>query len=384
MKRILYVATNDFNKFGGGPQAVRAFLDSTLDIFGKDNVDVLLGTECQLLEEYKDINCIRIPKRSRILCIYELVKGYIERWTTPVKSHLKHHSRDYDLVIFNSSKSGAIVKYIQRLGLKVVTIHHNDELEYCIDNRNIYTLGGRYSGFVNKAQQKSYLYSDINLFLTEQDKYKFEKQYGPNGKCNAVLGVYDFKSAKIVVPTQLEYEYHIGASGSLMDYQTLHGIIDIKNHYLDIIKKLIPDYKLLLTGRNPSQQVLDFAEANSDHVHVVPNPTDIISIIEKSLIYLCPTDIGGGIKLRVMDGLKLGMPILVHKVSARGYDSFFDKPYFMIYDNRTTFECGLTDLLSYVAESNMNVRNRISADYYSIFGYEAGTSRFKKLLDGLL
>lgn len=92
--------------------------------------------------------------------------------------------------------------------------------------------------------------------------------------------------------------------------------MDINKNYFDIIDSEIPGFKMLLTGRNPSYEVLDFANNHKGNVEIVANPIDILSVVQKGIIYLCPTDIGGGLKLRVMDGLKSGMPILVHAISA--------------------------------------------------------------------
>ena len=381
MKRVLYLATCDFNKTGGGSQAVRAYLDSVLDTYGSERVDVMLGSEYQLLEEYKNIRCIRIPKRKKIHSFWEIFLGIVERWTYPLKKYLKDNYIEYELIILNSSRSGIVIPYLKKLGLRIITIHHNDEIEYCMDNKNYCTFGGRCSTLINNAQKKAYLYSDANLFLTEQDKHKLEKLYGPNNKNNCVIGVYDYKSAEIIVPHKINWSFHIGISGTLSDYQTSFGLLDIKDNYLDIIKRILPEYKLIITGRNPSSEVKEFAKENHDHIVIVPNPEHIISVIEKCCIYLCPTNIGGGLKLRVMDGLKLGMPILVHRVSARGYDCFLGKPYFKVYDDRQSFEKGLCELLRYLSEDNSTIRSEISRAYYSYFGYIEGTKRFKEIVN---
>lgn len=381
MKKVLFIATFDFNNFGGGAQSTRAYLDSILEIFGKDNVDVVIGTEYKLLEEYKDISVIKIQKRNWIKGIYEMTKGVIVRWTIPLQKFISQHYHKYDLVILNSSRVGTIVPLIKKLGLKVVTIHHNEEIEYCTENKNIYTLGGWCRYFVNSTQKKAYMHSDVNLFLTSQDKEKFELMYGkPFTQINDIIGVYDFKSAKIIQEYCSVIDYEIGISGSLVTYQTIHGIKDVMKNYFDIIINLIPNCKILFTGRGPSPQLMKIAKDNIKNVELIFNPKDIISIIQKSSIYLCPTDIGGGLKLRAMDGLKSGLPVLVHKVSARGYDMFIGKPYFKVYDDKISFKKGLIELLNFVSNINVDTRRQISKDYYSYFGYEAGTKRLKKLI----
>lgn len=381
MKKVLFLATFDFTAFGGGSQAVRAYLDSTLEIFGNDNVDVIIGTEYKLLDDYINLKVFKIPKRSLIKSLYELSKGSIARWTIPLEQFITQHYNDYDLIILNSSNTGTIVPAMKKLGLKVVTIHHNEEIEYNMDNKSIYTLGGRCSYFINNTQINAYKYSDFNLFLTVQDKEKFELMYGnPINQINDIIGVYDYKSARVVLSSPSSYDYNIGISGSLNTYQTIHGIMDIMDNYFDILIDLIPNCKILLTGRNPSPEIIKASSDNIENIVLMPNPKEIINIIQKCAIYLCPTDIGGGIKLRAMDGLKSGLPVLVHKVSARGYDMFIGKPYFKVYNDRDSFRQGLQELLEYVSTINTETQKQIRNDFYSYFSYEAGTNRLKKIL----
>ena len=301
------------------------------------------------------------------------------RWDLPLQQFIKRNYKEYDLIIINSGLIGTIVPSIKKLGLKVVTIHHNEEIEYCMENKNIYTLGGRCRYFVNNAQRKAYKHSDVNLFLTNQDKIKFESMYGkPSMRTNNVIGVYDYKSTITISDFTSTVDYHIGISGDLSTYQTTHGIIDIMKNYFDIIIDTIPDCRILFTGRNPSAEITKIANENIKNIDIIPNPVDIISNIQKSSIYLCPTDIGGGLKLRAMDGLKSGLPVLVHKVSARGYDMFIGKPYFKVYDDKESFKIGLKDLLEFVSNIDINTKKQISDDFYSYFSFRAGTKRFKE------
>ena len=83
-----------------------------------------------------------------------------------------------------------------------------------------------------------------------------------------------------------------------------------------------------------------------------------------------------------MDGLRQGLPVLVHSVSARGYDWFFNKPYFKIYNDEQTFFKGLSSLLEY-CKKDVN-RNQIQKDYYEIYSFEAGCERMKEVVETCL
>lgn len=373
--KVLFVCVVTPFRFGGGAQATTAYLDATLDIFGYQNVDVLVDNEIKIPQGYEDVNFIKVGKRGKISSLLGILNGQLGRFAKPALKELM--TGKYDICIFNGGRqSGWVLNNFKNKSVKFVTIHHNLETEYCMDTKHIATFGGRYDGIVKKQEQFAYRESDLNLFLTKQDQEAFEKIYGRTDATNVVVGTYDFKNAeKIQLHEQTAKEYDIVISGSLKTYQTEHGIKNFMDNYFDIILKYISDVRILMTGRDPSQGILAYAKRYANHIKIIPSPQDIHAEVRKAKIFLCPTDIGGGLKLRAMDGLKNGLPVLVHAVSSRGYDAYFDKPYFNIYNDKVSFEKGLIQTLDYLIENEQDIMN-INYDYYQHFGYESGKMRF--------
>lgn len=374
-KKVLFVCVVTPFRFGGGAQATTAYLDATLDIFGHQNVDVIVDDEIKVPQGYEDVNFIKVSKRGKLSSLLGILNGQLGRFAKPALRELL--TGKYEICIFNGGRqSGWVLNNFKNKSVKFVTIHHNLETEYCMDTKHIATFGGRYDGIVKKQEQFAYRKSDLNLFLTKQDQEAFEKIYGRTDATNVVVGTYDFKNAeKIQLHEQTAKEYDIVISGSLKTYQTEHGIKNFMDNYFDIILKYIPDVRILMTGRDPSQGILAYAERYANHIRIIPSPQDIHAEVRKAKIFLCPTDIGGGLKLRAMDGLKNGLPILVHTVSSRGYDAYFDKPYFNIYNDKVSFKKGLIQTLDYLKENELDIMN-INYDYYQYFGYESGKLRF--------
>lgn len=374
--KILFVGTNPFI-FGGGSQATRAYLDSILEIFGRNNVDVVIPYESNIPRNYSDINFIKIKKRSKCSSILYIFFGVLGRFAMPVTKYIKRNKGKYSMCIINGGKEGGwIARRINSSNIKTVVIHHNQEVEYCMDNLSIYTLGNKWPYTVKKQENNAYKFSDINLFLTKDDMQAFNRMYGNNNGVNKLIGCYDFKDATIIKPYSIKKKYDLVISGSLSTYQTVHGVLNFHDNYFSLSKKIIPDVKILLTGRTPTEQIKQIVDANNSNYELVESPIDIMAEVQKASIYLCPTDIGGGLKLRVMDGLKSGLPVLVHKVSSRGYDSFFDKPYFQVYYDKKTFEEGLRNIINYM-DTTSDYGNIINKDYYNYFGYSSGTERMR-------
>lgn len=380
--KVLFVGVVTPFRFGGGAQATTAYLDATLDIFGHQNVDVLVDNEIKIPQGYEDVNFIKVGKRGKLYSLLGILNGQLGRFAKPALKELR--TGKYNMCIFNGGReAGWVVNRLRNKSVMFVTIHHNLEIEYCMDTKHVVTLGGRYVGFVKKQELNAYKKSNLNLFLTKQDHVAFEKIYGHTDARNAIVGTYDFKEAQIIQLNETaSRQYDIVISGSLKTYQTEHGIKDFMNNYYDIVLKYIPNARILMTGRDPSQRLLAYAERYTNHIKIVPSPQDIHAEVRKASIFLCPTDIGGGLKLRAMDGLKNGLPILVHVVSSRGYDTYFDKPYFSIYNDKDSFEKGLVKTLNYIKSEN-NCSSIINSEYYNYFGYDAGKKRFYEAIKEL-
>lgn len=372
MDRILYLSNSDITRKNGGGLANLAFYNAIKSIYG-DKVDLMIPEECPYDESN---NIIRVPPRKRIQAY---LSASPHRYKGFLNKYLKKNGSKYCLCVLNGGiYAGNMMDMIHRYGLKIVVIHHNFDREYYLDNKTLITLYGRTGFFVERFEKKSYTKADVNCYLTPQDQTLFENHYGKRLNPSYVIWAFEPTSKKVVMPS-LEVKQKIVICGSMNTLQTISGIIDLKNNYYDIVCKLCPNWELVMAGRNPREVVYDFQKKNPGRIRVIPNPVDMNDVTRDASIFLCPTNVGGGLKLRVMDGLRQGLPVLVHAVSSRGYDSFFEKPYFKIYNDQQSFSNGLSSLLDY-CKNGMD-RTQIQKDYYETYSFEAGCERMKKVIE---
>jgi glycosyltransferase involved in cell wall biosynthesis len=142
--------------------------------------------------------------------------------------------------------------------------------------------------------------------------------------------------------------------------------------------RLLPDWQVALMGRNPSEHLINIVQ-QTPNMTIYPNPKDIRSLAADCTIYLCPMDSGGGLKLRIMDGLRAGQPIILHERSARGYEILSNKSYFKTYNDINSFIEAVQAIHTYIA-SNANSRQTIQEEYYTLFGLERGINHLKEIL----
>ena len=267
------------------------------------------------------------------------------------------------------------MEMIHHYNLKILVIHVNYEPEYQMDNKTLLTLHGFTPFFVKKNEKKAYLMADCNCFMSKDDERSFQQNYGHSDAPSIILGAYEYKHTKKPLANCAANQNVMAITGSMNSIQTIEGIRNFRNLYFESFCKICKGWKIVISGRNPDNAVLNFAKTNSDIISVIPNPESMDNIISSSSLFCCPTNVGGGIKLRIMDGLRNGRPVLAHRISARGYEIMHNQPYFKIYHDQKSFEKGLSDLVSYIKEYNPE---DVINGYMENFSFEAGTNRLRK------
>ncbi len=380
-KRVLFVAMLNPFVSGGGSQATKAYMDATIHLFGRENVDVMINKGVPIPDGYKNIRFIFVPQRPKWKAYMLFPFGILGRFSQAAAKYIDAHDSEYVYCIINGCmEAGWCYKHVRSVKVKKVTIHHNLEVKYNMDTKKVLTLWGKWPYTLRAVERNAYKFSDYNLFLTQQDMEEMGTVYGHTNAKNRLIGTFDYKDAEVIRPRNEGKCFHIVASGTMGHYQTTHGVLDFYHRFFPIAQKMIPDLRVLLTGRNPSPEIKGLVEATQNVITIVPNPDDIMEQVQRGQIYLCPTDIGSGLKLRAMDGLKCGLPVLVHEVSARGYDFFYGKPYYRVYKDVKSFEKGLKDILLYLKNTPDSAK-KINNDYYEFFGFIKGVDRFRSAID---
>lgn len=356
----------------GGGLATLAYYNALCDIY-PGLVDCAMPEEF-CIERFKDF--IPIPRRTK----WEMIsKWSLHRIKAFLESFLKKEALKYSVCVINGGVyAGDMMDMIHTYGIKIVVIHHNYETEYHMTNKSLFTLRGLFPCLISYNEKRAYLKAEMNLFLTKPDMDIFEEVYGHNDARNYLLGVFE-TGRRTFKPSKCQSKKTIVVTGSLCTYQTIHSLLEFEKRYFDAFRANFPDYKLLIAGRSPSQEILDLESRNPGIIQIVGDPENMDYITDKGAIYLCTTSVGGGLKLRVMDGLKKGMAVLVHKVSARGYEQFFDSPFFKVYDNVDSFVNGLKSIQMSLMNAEKDFPNEIIKKYEASLGYESGVRRMSDI-----
>jgi hypothetical protein len=314
MKRILFFAgVNMFTRTGGG-LATLAYYNALCCLF-PGQVD-LITPEGNISADQKRPDWLEVGRISRLKVLFELITGRLCRFADFTKRLLEGCSKRYDLCDVNGGfYAGAINDVAKAHGLKTVVIHHNFEKDYHIDNRTIQTFYGLFPWHVSRNERKAYLQADLNLFLTRHDMNTFSRVYGLCRGSAACIGCFEPESSVLPETSRIDNRHKtIVISGAMNIYQTICSIKEFCRVYLPVVRDVDRQIAVVLAGKSPGREIMQLAGQYPDVVSVIPDPVDIDAVTGKGSIYCCPTNLGSGLKLRLMDGLRLGMPILVHDV----------------------------------------------------------------------
>lgn len=347
---ILYILKHNPWGIGGGCYACRNYLELFTELFKGSTFDV------PICEEYiKDVQSSEFPYCKFIpVSPRNKLSQYLSPTTQILHRHqqiaikmLKQHQYDYCIFDHNSI-AGSLVDLCKERKIKTIVLNHNYEVEYFKDNnsklKNMLLLPS-----VQKNEKNAYLKCDYNIFLTEEDKETFQQIYGPS-KTHSIVGGCFLNRNETIEPNITPFNTEnprIVISGTIGNVQNLDGI----NYFLDKLYPTLPhNVQTIIAGKNPPVTLIERIKYYPN-IQIIPNPKDILSIIKTCDIFLCPTRLGGGMKLRIMDGLRCCIPIITHKVSARGYKQLEKYGYMYQFENEQEFSEAFRKTLQHIQTS---------------------------------
>ncbi len=387
--KVLFVTQHFLDHNGGGSFASRAYINAFAEI--SDAITLLYPDNGNDISNYinSKVKLVRVKNRiTNLGKLLDVYKGKIHRYYNCFFPVLKEINPD--IVVFDNSRTSAgLIKKVRNSGIKVVTIHHNYEMEYYIATPPHWTFKTVFLYFMKKTERQAVQYSNLNLTLTNEDIELLRKHYDrTNNSLFRKLGCFEYKdsgdSKQFLIKKNSTFiddseNLIFIITGNLGAYQTEISLVPFLQNYYPVIIREFPDSKLIIAGRNPSVKIKEICKLHSG-IELIANPEDMDSIITKAHIYICPVNTGGGLKLRVMDGLKHGLPVITHLISARGYEEFLQEECLFIFDNIETFQIELRNIVKKIKENKIS-SNRGLTTYANNFSFNSGVTRLKNLLN---
>lgn len=376
-KKVLIVTHHYLNGNGGGVFASRAYINALAEIYS--DVTLLYPVKEGHPIEHINKKVKAIPVKydvPKIVKLWHILTGLSHRYFDVFEKTLIQDN--YDTVVFDTSNvTWKLIDIAHKHHAKVITIHHNFQMEYDRDNSNV-LLRPIILHWTKCRERESVLKSDLNLTITKQDKELLQTFYDRESKSRIeVLGCFEYKESTYKIINE-DYSSKSNSNfvitGNLSAVQTEKSLIPWLNDYYPILKELVPNATMTIAGKNPSARLISLCREL--YITIIPSPESMDPIMEKADYYICPTCLGGGLKLRVMDGLKWGLPVITHAVSARGYDPFKERGCMFSYTDKESFRHSMLKLYKQTTS-----KQEIFDNYLRCFSFKAGVERVKTILN---
>ena len=372
--RVLIVTHNYLTGFGGGAYGARAYINAFAALY--DDVTLLYParTEGEPLTEIDSrIRRIEVVDHaSKAAKVVRLAfRGVPHRFEEPFARLLQEER--FDMIVFQNSKCSArLIRKARQTGARTVVVHDNYEWEYTRDNTPFLQLPLLLPAVV-RTERTAVREADVNLALTPDDADLLLRHYGKGMKGRMeLLGAFEYRSIEPCPATTTESSV-FAITGNLGARQTLDSLLPWLETYYPLLKREIPEAELIVAGKDAGEELKRLLDRLG--IEFVDTPPDMSVVLNRAKYYICPVNCGGGVKLRVMDGLRTGLPALVHRVSARGYESLEGVSLF-VYDSPESFVKSLREMLA--APCSAAFRQEA---YKARFSFEAGVQRLRNILE---
>jgi len=376
--KTLFITHHYLSGNNGGSFASRAFINSFAEISEELTLLYPIKAGQNLFDNInpKVVPCPVKYDSSKWKKALDILVGKIHRFFD-IANEINAKEK-FDLVVFDTSLvSFRLIDKFKASGAKILVIHHNYQYEYFRDNTR-FPLSVPTLFWCRIYERQAIRKADMNLTLTPQDVVLLAKNYNGGNRDNIKsVGVFEFcPSLPKTFADEANQCKRFVITGNLSDIQTESSLVPWLNDYFPILKEELPEASLVVAGKNPGSELRNICEKLG--ASLIPSPESMDEIIKEADCYICPTCLGGGLKLRVLDGLKWGLPVVSHEISARGYDSFVEKGYMFSYSNPEGFRQSLKSL-----KRSIFIKKDIYEEYCSEFSFDSGLGRLRRILEGM-
>lgn len=171
-------------------------------------------------------------------------------------------------------------------------------------------------------------------------------------------------------PEKKEKKQNLLFIGSLNWHPNIDALCDFVHKVFPQLVKELPDIHLYIVGRNPVKKVFRLQTQFSRTITICSNVVDIKEYFRKADIFICPLRIGSGTRIKVLEAIASGVPVVTTSVGVEGLE-FENGKELLIADTSEQFMASINNLLTdptYYANIRDNAGKRVQDLYsFSIF-----------------
>jgi sugar transferase (PEP-CTERM/EpsH1 system associated) len=295
----------------------------------------------------------RVKKESKLFYL-ELMKNLLSRYPYIVSGHFTDKMQkavnrlvgenDFDLIHCEISPYGIFLDKYN--GVPKVIVAHNVESD----------IWRRYQKFERSAVKKAYIKVQLKKLIRYESSFlkKFDGCITVSEQDADYLRKHGWDSAAYVVDNGVDIEFFkpsrerpenssLVFTGSMDWRPNQDAVLYFVREILPLIRTEIPDVKFTVVGRKPSAEIRRL-ETEAPGVRVTGTVDDVRPYMSRSQVYVVPLRIGGGSRLKILEAMAMGKPIISTRVGAEGL-RIKDGENIILADSSADFAVNTVELL---------------------------------------
>ncbi|QRG66227.1 glycosyltransferase family 4 protein [Brevibacillus choshinensis] len=240
----------------------------------------------------------------------------------------------YDVIILDHLRMfflyDTIQKHIDRKRTKLVLIQHNiehlnarEEIKYQSRSKDKWKLRLLNRGIKRLEYHAIHTVDEIWV-ISEEDKRIIAQMGKAADRIHVIPPYYNYPAIK--EREQVEHpSYNLLLLGSMEWYPNVVGAVwFIENVFQELVKE-DDRYRLYVVGRDPSPRIQKY---HSEQIVVTGAVPSVDEYIRSCDFLIVPNTLGGGAKIKILEGIMKGIPVLATKESTVGYSvDIFDEDF---------------------------------------------------------
>jgi glycosyltransferase involved in cell wall biosynthesis len=170
---------------------------------------------------------------------------------------------------------------------------------------------------IRKYENETWPKFPLRITVSSNDKDELDRRCS-TGRTVVIENGINTREVKFIPDEQWRSETarKILFIGSLDFYPNIDCLFYLKETILPKLWQTDPTISLVITGRNPSQTILDFA--TDPRIEVIANPDDIDAVAKSCYLTVVPMRIGSGTRIKILHAMALGLPIVSTPLGCEG------------------------------------------------------------------
>ncbi|MBN2384342.1 glycosyltransferase [bacterium] len=137
--------------------------------------------------------------------------------------------------------------------------------------------------------------------------------------------------------------------GTLSWHPNVDGLLWFTRDIFPLIRSMIPETQLIIVGRDPVPEVTRLQEIKA--IQLQTSVPEIAPFLKKNALFIVPLRLGGGMRVKILEALSRGMPIVTTGVGCEGLE-VQNRQQLLIENKAEAFAQACAHLLSNRMEQN--------------------------------